>query len=129
MFALCLVRIRYVALFLILPSVTDASPSDVLKPLSACISDAAAAEKVLFPLGPNGQPLESSTITLMCEGAAASALFQAMELTATQDMSNPPTVWRRSGKGVQCARLPGPPPSYTCTVEIEVAAPLVKALQ
>jgi hypothetical protein len=124
-----LVRFRYVALFLLLPSVTEASPSDVLRPLSACVSEAAAAEKVLVPLGPNGQPLESSTLTLMCEGAAAAALFQALELVATQDMSNPPTVWRRSGKGVQCARLPGPPPSYTCTVEIEVAAPLVNALQ
>ena len=38
-------------------------------------------------------------------------------------------LWRRSGEGPQCARLPGPPPSYTCTVEIEVEPPLVKALQ
>src|SRR5450631_2248583 len=33
-------------------------------------------------------------------------------------------LWRRSGEGAQCARLPGPPPSYTCTVAIEVESPL-----
>jgi hypothetical protein len=38
-------------------------------------------------------------------------------------------LWRRSGEGAPCGRLPGPPPSYTCTVTIEVEAPLVKALQ
>jgi hypothetical protein len=128
MFAHRRIRFEYVALFLVLASVARASPSDVLKPLATCISEAAAPEKLLFPMTQDGQPLESSVITFMCEGAAASALFQALELVATQDMSNPPTVWRRS-KGVQCARLPGPPPSYTCTVEIEVDAPLAKALQ
>ena len=39
-------------------------------------------------------------------------------------------LWRRSGEGAQCApRLPGPPPSYTCTVAIEVEPLLAKALQ
>jgi hypothetical protein len=38
-------------------------------------------------------------------------------------------LWRRSGEGAQCARLPGAPPSYTCTVAIEVEAPFAKALQ
>ena len=38
-------------------------------------------------------------------------------------------LWRRSGEGAQCARLPGPPPSYTCTVAIEVESPPAKALQ
>jgi hypothetical protein len=38
-------------------------------------------------------------------------------------------LWRRSGEGAQCARLPGPPPSYTCTVAIEVESPLAKAMQ
>jgi hypothetical protein len=38
-------------------------------------------------------------------------------------------LWRRSGEGAHCARLPGPPPSYTCTVAIEVESPLAKALQ
>jgi hypothetical protein len=128
MFAHRLVRIRYAALFILLPSATQASPSDVLKPLSACISEAAESEKVLFPLGPNGQPLESSTVELMCEGPAAIALFQAMELIATQDMSNPPYVWRRS-KGIQCSRSSESPPSYTCTVQIEVEPPFSKALQ
>lgn len=129
MFAHRRIRFEYVALFLVLASAANASPSDVLKPLAACISEAAAPEKLLFPMTQDGQPLESSVITLMCEGEAASALFQALELVAMQDMSSPPAVWRRSGKGVQCVRSPGPPPSYMCTVEIEVDAPLVKALQ
>jgi hypothetical protein len=127
MFEHRLSRLSYAALFLALAGSADAS--DVLKPLSACISEAAATENVLFPLGPNGEPLESSTITLMCEGPTASALFKAMELVATQDMSNPPTVWRRSGRGIQCEWLPGPQPSYMCTVTIEAEPPLVKALQ
>jgi hypothetical protein len=38
-------------------------------------------------------------------------------------------LWRRSGEGAQCVRLPGPPPSYTCTVSIEVEAPLARAKQ
>jgi len=38
-------------------------------------------------------------------------------------------LWRRSGDGVRCARLPGPPPSYMCTVAIDVESPLAKALQ
>ena len=38
-------------------------------------------------------------------------------------------LWRRSGEGAQCARLPGPPPSRMCTVTIEVGSPLAKALQ
>ena len=38
-------------------------------------------------------------------------------------------LWRRSGQGAHCARLPGPPPSYTCTVTIEAEPPLVKAPQ
>jgi hypothetical protein len=38
-------------------------------------------------------------------------------------------IWRCSGKGIQCELLPGPPPSYTCTVAIEVEPPLVRALQ
>jgi len=38
-------------------------------------------------------------------------------------------LWRRSSEGAQCARLPGPPPSYMCTVAIEVEAPLAKAMQ
>jgi hypothetical protein len=38
-------------------------------------------------------------------------------------------LWRRSGEGAHCARLPGPLPSDMCTVAIEVEAPLVKALQ
>jgi len=38
-------------------------------------------------------------------------------------------LWRRSGEGAHCARLAGPPPSYTCTVTIEAEPPLVKALQ
>lgn len=128
MFAHCLVRLGYVALFLLLPSVTDASPGDVLRPLSACISEAAAEEKVFFLLGPNGQPLETSGIILQCEGATANALFKAMELVATQDMSNAPHVWRRS-KGIQCELEPGPLPAYMCTVTIEAEPPLVKALQ
>jgi len=128
MFAHRRVRFEYVALFLVLASVARASPSDVSKPLATCVGEAAAAEKFLLPMTQDGRPLESSTVTLMCEGSAASALFQAMELVATQDMSNPPTVWRRS-KGVQCAWLPGPPPSYMCTVAIEVEAPLAKAMQ
>jgi hypothetical protein len=37
-------------------------------------------------------------------------------------------LWR-SGEGAQCARLPGPPPSYTCTVAIEVESSPTKALQ
>jgi hypothetical protein len=121
--------VSFPMLFLVLAGVADASAGDVLKPLETCISEAAAAEKFLFPLKQDSRPPKRSAVTLMCEGSAASALFQAMQLIATQDMSNPPTVWRRSGKGVQCARLPGPPPSYMCTVEIEVEAPLVKALQ
>jgi hypothetical protein len=123
------IRLEYVALFLVLAGGAGASPSDVSKSLATCISEAAVAEKFLLPMTQDGRASESSTVTLMCEGAAASALFQAMELIATQDMSNPPTVWRRSGKGVQCVRLPGPPPSYMCTVAIEVEAPLAKALQ
>jgi hypothetical protein len=35
-------------------------------------------------------------------------------------------LWRRSGEGAQCARLPGPPPSYTCTVAIELNRPQLK---
>ena len=38
-------------------------------------------------------------------------------------------LWRRSGEGIQCERLPGPQPSYTCTVPIEVEATLAKAKQ
>jgi hypothetical protein len=38
-------------------------------------------------------------------------------------------LWWRSGEGAQCAPLAGPPPSYKCTVSIDVEAPLVKALQ
>ena len=38
-------------------------------------------------------------------------------------------LWRRSGEGAHCAPLPGPPPSYMCTVAIEVEAPLAKALR
>jgi hypothetical protein len=129
MFAHRRIRLEHVALFLVLASGAAASPSDVSKSLATCISEASVAGKFLFPMEQGGRSLESSTITLMCEGPAASALFQAMELLETQDMSNPPTVWRGSGKGVQCARLPGPPTSYTCTVEIEVGAPLAKALQ
>jgi hypothetical protein len=64
------------------------------------------------------QPLETSGIILQCDGAAASALFKAMELVATQDMSNAPHVWRRS-KGIQCDLETGPLPAYMCTVTIE----------
>jgi hypothetical protein len=128
MSAHCLVRIRYAALFLLLPSVADASPSDVLRPLSGCIGEAAVEEKLLFLLGPDGQPLETSGIILRCDGAAAGALFKAIELVATQDMSNPPHVWRRS-KGIQCDLETGPLPTYMCTVTIEAEPPLVKALQ
>jgi len=129
MFAHRRIRFEYAALFLALASVAGAARGDVLRPLATCISEAAAAEKLLFPMTQDGRPLESSAITLMCEGSAASALFQAMELTATQVLSSPPAVWPRSGKGVQCARLPGPPPSYMCTIEIEVEAPLARAMQ
>jgi|HubBroStandDraft_6_1064221.scaffolds.fasta_scaffold2478440_1 hypothetical protein len=128
MFAHRRIRFEYVALFLVLANVASASPSDVLKPLATCISEAAAPEKLLFPMTPDGQPLESSVITFMCEGPAASALFQALELVATEDVSGA-SVRRRSGKGVQCDWSPGPPPSYMCIIEIEVEAPLVKALQ
>jgi hypothetical protein len=81
------------------------------------------------PTAPNAGVLRLEPGAHHPEGSAASALFQALELIATQDMSNPPTGWRRSGTGVQCARLPGPPPSYMCTVAIEDEAPLAKALQ
>jgi hypothetical protein len=128
MFAHRRIRFEYVALSLVLASVADASPSDVLRPLAACISEAAAEEKVLVLLGPNGQPLETSGIILQCDGAAASALFKAMELVATQDMSNAPHVWRRS-KGIQCDLETGPQPAYMCTISIEAEPPLVKALQ
>ena len=74
------------------------------------------------------QPLETSGIILQCDGAAASALFKAMELVATQDMSNAPHVWRRL-KGIQCVLETGPLPAYMCTVTIEAEPPLAKALQ
>ena len=74
------------------------------------------------------QPLETSGIILQCDGAAASALFKAMELVATQDMSNAPHVWRRS-KGIQCDLETGPLPAYMCTVTIEAEPLLAKALQ
>jgi hypothetical protein len=127
MFAHRRIRFEHVALFLALAGVTDASASDVLTPLATCIREAAVPEKFLFPMTPDGRALETSTVTLMCEGTAASALFEAMELVATPDMSNLSTGSRRS-KSVQCSRLPGPPPSYVCTIEIE-DAPLAKALQ
>jgi hypothetical protein len=38
-------------------------------------------------------------------------------------------LWWRSGEGAQCAPLAGPPPSYKCTVSIDVEAPAAKAMQ
>jgi hypothetical protein len=38
-------------------------------------------------------------------------------------------LWRRSDEGAHCAQLSGPPPSYTCTVAIEVESPPAKTLR
>jgi hypothetical protein len=37
-------------------------------------------------------------------------------------------LWR-SSEGAQCARLAGPPPSYRCSVSIDVEAPAARAMQ
>jgi hypothetical protein len=38
-------------------------------------------------------------------------------------------LWWRSGEGAQCAPLAGPPPSYKCTVSIDVEVLAAKAMQ
>jgi hypothetical protein len=129
MFAYRRLRSGYFALPLILASFGAASANEVSKPLLACISKAAAEEQVEYMLGREDRTPQSATIVLICEGPVASALFQAMEPVATDDLSLSPSVMRRSGNGVKCARSGGPPPYYVCYIEIDVEAPLAKAIK
>jgi hypothetical protein len=58
--------------------------------------------------------------------ALAIAIVGSIAWDAGQHLDD---LWQRSGEGAQCARLPGAPPSYRCTVAIEVESPPTKALQ
>jgi len=120
-----MIKQAVLALVIAVATPGTSSASEVGAALSRCLTEGISAGHLLVSIPPDPSRPDTNAV-IMCDGTAATTLFEKMSLVAEQSPGVEGTS-RRAGKGVQCIRL-SKSGDTSCFVTIETNAAFVEAI-